>query len=202
MGSNLISRWPCDDDVMFVCSVCGTGVHVEFGWNLLQSSCADHCLPRCSSLLEVCFVNPLKPRSLPSLLLSSLFPLTPYVLYNIVINNTFTFRSPSSVKVTQNVMHSHNNCQFKVNSLSLCCRLHVAGYMSPHNCLLLSSLHLTKLSLLLPSYPYSSPSSPLTTCVALFLLSFLFLRLSLYLPSSPVSPGQVSNSVSPPVMPQ
>jgi hypothetical protein len=70
-------------------------------------------------------------------------------------------------------------------------RLHVAGYMSSDNCLLLSSLHLTKLSLLLPSYPYSSPSSPLTTCVALFLLSFLFLRLSLYLPSSPVSPGQL-----------
>ncbi|CAI7990450.1 hypothetical protein GBAR_LOCUS491 [Geodia barretti] len=64
-------------------------------------------------------------------------------------------------------------------------RLHVAGYMSPDICLLLSSLHLTKLSLLLPSFPPSSPSSPLTTCVALFLLSFLVLRLSLYLPLLP-----------------
>ena len=73
-------------------------------------------------------------------------------------------------------------------------RLHGVGKLSLNSCLLVSSLHLTKLSLLLPPSP--SHSSPLSTAVAIFLLAYLILRLFVF-QSQPfsLSPGQVRTPV-------
>ena len=69
--------------------------------------------------------------------------------------------------------------------------MHTVGHLPQNTCLLISSLHLTKISLLLPT---STPHThTLPTMAAIFLLSYLILRLFVF-QSHPfsVSLGQVT----------
>lgn len=58
-------------------------------------------------------------------------------------------------------------------------RLHTVGLIPINSCLVICSVHMTKLSLLLPTSPTLLHTSPITNSVAIFLLCFLLLRLSI-----------------------